>query len=70
MMAQSQVLLIQQARLISHLTEHSLSKIMDQADEIYRQELNKLHLAHLAELRALQGKPSSTNSGGGLGGTG
>lgn len=69
-MAQSQVILIQQARLVEALTGHPALKIMEQAEELYRQELNKLQIANFAELRALQGKPSSRNSGGGLEGAG
>ena len=69
-MAQSQVLMIQQARLIEHLTGHPALKIMEQGDELYRQELNKLQIANLAELRNLQGKLRTTSSGGGLEGAG
>jgi hypothetical protein len=69
-MAQSQVILIHQARLIAALTGKPAMEIMEEAEQLYRQEKNKLHLANFAELRALQGKPSSENSGGGLGGAG
>lgn len=69
-MAQTQVILMQQARLIEAMTGHPTLKVMEQADELYRQELNKLHLASLSELRGLQGLPRSENSGGGLQGAG
>jgi len=69
-MAQSQVILLQQSRLIAALTGKPLAEIMEEAEQLYHQEKNKLHLANYAELRALQGKPSSENSGGGFGGAG
>jgi hypothetical protein len=70
LMAQNQVFMLQQCRLISHLADQPLAKMLEQSEELYRQELNKVRLANLAELRNLQGKPRTNESGGGLEGAG
>lgn len=69
-LAAGQVLLIQQARLIAHLTGQSQMVMIEEADELYRQELNKLQLAWLAESRNLKGGPQIDACGGGLEGAG
>lgn len=70
LMAQNQVIMIQQARLVEAVTGHPTLKILEQGEELYQQELNKLRLANLSELRGFQGKPRGDVSGGGLGGAG
>jgi hypothetical protein len=70
LMAQSQTVLYQLNRLISHLTGISQIELMKEVEEIYRQEINKVNLSNVAEMRALLGMPPANASGGGLEGAG
>jgi len=64
LLASSQVLMIQQTRLVAALTQVDPLALMEEYDALFLEEKNKLQLAMLADLRALRGGPQIDASGG------